>query len=145
MALPEDILTTINNIDRRLKNLERSPQPPNIVLSNYMEWTKTIGANSHDTRRFILQAPNNARVLAIPEITIYHDSVSSDNEYPYAPGWVYAEALNFHIHWWFDEFYSDDNNLHMMLNLTNNNATPQTIVARVRFRYLQSSGTTGSA
>ncbi len=142
MALPDDLLKTIADLERRVKNIERNPQPPNIVVTPFQTGGRLLAANSHDTYRITVSTPTNAKLLAIPEVTVYKDVVSNDNEYPYALGWTYAEALNFHIHWWFDESWSDGNNLVMFLNTINNNATSIDVKWRVRFRYLQQGGTT---
>ena len=140
MALPDDLLKTIANLKKRLDNIERNPQPPNIAIATWSDSTITVNANFHFTKNFMLNGKNGERLIGIPEITVYKNAVVHDNRWPWGPGWTAPEAMGFRVHWMFDHHESDGNNLRLFVTLANDTGSAITVVLRVRIRYLQQSG-----
>lgn len=137
MALPDTILTIINDLKRRVDALERNPQPPNVEIFTYDDAAVHFDAHSHNTVGYAVALPNDGRLLGTPEITVFRDSVDLGNVFPFAPGWTYEEALNFRIHWHFDMAFGDGTNPVLMVFLVNDNDHAIDIVLRVQYRYLQ--------
>src|SRR5262249_35903758 len=98
MAEVDDILLTIKDLERRVRNLETTPQPPNINSISSAQTSLTLSAASADWASARIFNDNNYKMLAVPSIVIYKDSVSVANRWPDGANWSTLLG-NFQFFW----------------------------------------------
>jgi hypothetical protein len=142
MALPNDILSTIGDLRRRLRNLESNPQPPSITLSETGTASFDLAAAgdaSHNDVYLItaeLTELDDKRLLVMPTFSIYKTSVGVANLWPFGANWTIAEQRNLFITTWMDWGETDNNNAVFKILLQNKHTAAITgLLLKINFRY----------
>src|SRR4051794_15731720 len=92
--------------ERRIRNLETSPQPPNINSISTSQSSFTLGASSAQWFSVRLNSTDNFKMLAVPSMVVYRSSVSAANRWPDGANWASFLGL-FQFWWWLDSSLSD--------------------------------------
>lgn len=140
MALPEDILDEIRDLKRRVNNLERNPQPPNISLSDTA--TASFSLPPFPNPGFIvlltttIDNTDDKRLLAVPNQSIYKDSVSAANLWPFGSNWSNQDRVDVLVTTWIDWGTTDNNNVVVRTMLQNWGSSTFNLIFKVNHRFL---------
>ena len=135
MAEIDDILKLLKDYDRRLRSLETTPQPPNIlsILSSTSSFTLSASAADWASVRIFNDSGN--KMLAVPSIVVYKDSVAPANRWPDGSNW--ASLLGqFQMWWWLDPSLSDGADQMLRLFFINFSGGSLNLIFQVGFRFL---------
>lgn len=100
MALPEDILSIINDLQKRVRKLESFPQPPNFITTNLASTSFSLtaagGGGDVVLAGFNLHNADDLKVDGTPTIEIYKnvdgiDDFFPEDKYPLGTNWTYDE------------------------------------------------------
>ena len=138
MALPSDIIRIINDIKRRVTNLETTPQPPNITLSNTASVTFNLSANAYTSFTATITDNQARRLLTQPNFSLYRNTdADNDGWYPTGSDWSTSEVAGLQMRWWIDWHTTNSNNVKVVVLFVNNSATNFTgLHWRINFRVL---------
>lgn len=140
MAEIDDILFTLKDLDRRLRSLETTPQPPNINAISSSQTSLTLNPASADWISARIWNSNNYRMLAVPSLVIYKDSVSAANRWPDGSAWA-TFLGSFQFFWWLDSSLSDGEDQQFRMLFINFDTRAINLIFQVHFRYLLKGGT----
>ena|SRR5258706_8448629 len=135
MAEADDILQTLKDFDRRIRNLETVPQPPNILSIASSQTSLTLSASAADWASIRIFNDNNYKMLAVPSIVIYKDSVSAANRWPSGSNWS-SLLGSFQFFWWLDYSLSDGSDQQVRIFFINFSGGSLNLIFQVGFRYL---------
>jgi hypothetical protein len=154
MALNDDILTRIQELDRRLKNLERNPQPPNISSTSvfYATFTLQAAGTTGDTVTITANLTDNGgkRIFAVPIVALFKNTFSTPpdgmyygDRYPNGSSWSAQDVRDIDFVGWADYAETDylsDTNLVCKYLVRNKKATTITLIfiGWYRFQSLKS-------
>lgn len=136
MAQVDDILSTLKDYERRIRNLETSPQPPNINAISASQGAFTLSAGAIQWFSVRINSTDNFKMMAVPSIAIYKNSVSAANRYPDGANWTGADLGTFVPYVFLDPSLSDGNDEQFRVVFINFNASPIDLTFQVAFRYL---------
>lgn len=127
MTLPPDILRTLKDLDRRVRAMETTPQPPNIKLAPSVTATFDISAAGNPNDIIVatatLEDDQDGRLLAIPAYSLYKSvGIPAADRYPFGANWTSGEIRNLYITNWFEWAETDQKNVVYKIMLINKNA-----------------------
>jgi hypothetical protein len=137
--LPKSILNKIDNLERRVESLEKTPQPPNIGLTDDFEASFSVGANASVTVTVTNFNANNKRLLSLESFSVFKNSISGANLFPVGANWSTADTFNLDVFTWIDWSQSDNNNVILRVLVRNWNASSINLLIHGNFRYLLNS------
>lgn len=135
MAEIDDILQLLKSFDRRLRSLETTPQPPNINSIASSQTSFTLHAASADWVSVRINNTDNYKLLAVPSLVIYKDSVSAANRWPDGANWS-TFLGSFQFFPWLDYSLSDGNDQQFRILFINFDTRDINLIFQVGFRYL---------
>lgn len=141
MTLPVDILDKIQDLERRLSSLETSPQPPNISLSDTASASFTVDpVNAGNFIWFLTNTIEDdqgaKRLLAVPNQSIYKNSISDANKWPDGANWSEQDVYDLIVTTWIDWGETDNKNVVIRTTIFNQGLSSFNILYRVNHRYL---------
>src|SRR5258707_8172227 len=132
MAQIDDILSTLKDYERRIRSLETTPQPPNIISIASAQTSLTLSASAADWASVRIFNDSNYKMLAVPSIVVYRDSVSAANHWPDGSNWA-PYLGSFQLWWWLDYSLSDGNDQQLRLFFINFDTSSVNLIFQVGF------------
>lgn len=123
MALQEDILGVLKDLERRIHALETTPQPPNIELSDDFEASFTTNAQATTVVTVTTTSDDGKRLHAMPNISLYKDSVTAANRFPGGSNWSADDRLSIALSTWLDWGETDNTNAVLKVFIGNFNVS----------------------
>lgn len=140
MTLPTNLLDEVKDLKRRVADLERNPQPPNISLSDTATASFTVdplnGGNYLWILTNTLDHDDGKRIMAVPNQSLYKDSVSAANLWPSGSNWSIQDKFDLVVVTWVDWGSTDNNNVVTKMMIQNWGSSTFNLIYKCNHRFL---------